>query len=178
MARVVILALMGATIGAGGDRVHVITGVLWYPNDAFWGQAPWVPPLFAGAALALSFGHRFWMTLLGAPRPPMTLADGALRTGLFAVAYLVTGPLQNYPIALTVGLTVAFVPVAMKLEGTRAFAGYAVVTAMVGAGFEAALSSTGAFFYSNPDLVVPMWLPSLYLWAAPFGSAGDRAAPA
>src|SRR5262249_57902852 len=47
------LALMGGTVGAALDAVHVHTGTTGYAHPVLFGQAWWVPPLFAGAAGAV-----------------------------------------------------------------------------------------------------------------------------
>jgi hypothetical protein len=49
----------------------------------------------------------------------------------------------------------------------RATVVYAITCAIAGPAFEAALSSTGAFFYARPAWLVPEWLPALYLHLAP-----------
>jgi hypothetical protein len=163
------LALLpfGAVLGTLCDRLHVRFGVLWYPHPAPWlgGQAAWVPPLFAGAALVLVNGYRpighWFHDDDPAPR---------WRVGLplvwFVAAYLATALLAQYPTALTALLVLTWLGRVM-VNPHRATVVYAITCAIVGPAFEAALSSTGAFFYTRPAWVVPEWLPALYLHLAP-----------
>jgi hypothetical protein len=54
-------------------------------------------------------------------------------------------------------------------------AAYSVLLAVAGTATEAVISSTGAFAYAHPDLLLaPIWLPGLYLHGAPLALALTR----
>src|SRR5262249_51642038 len=66
----VTLALMGATVGTALDAVHVHTGTTGYTHPTLLGQAWWVLPLFASAAIAIGLGHAAAAPILGLTGPP------------------------------------------------------------------------------------------------------------
>jgi hypothetical protein len=161
---------LGAVLGTLCDRLHVRFGVLWYPHPSYWlggpgGQAAWVPPLFAGAALVLVNGYRpigrWFRDDDPAPRWRVVLP-----LAWFVAAYLATALLGQHPRSLTALLVLTWLGRVM-VNPHRGTVVYAITCAIAGPAFEAALSSTGAFFYTRPDWVVPAWLPALYLHLAP-----------
>jgi hypothetical protein len=83
------LFLVGAVAGASLDMIHVVSGVLSYPNPFYpWGQALWVPLLFGMAALVLVWGYQMVAAFVGArdPSPPASaLTESALG---FVLAYV------------------------------------------------------------------------------------------
>lgn len=166
LARWGLLALAGSAITAC-DHLHVLGGVLWYPHVAFWGQAWWVPLLFAGAAVVLIAGARQLAAWLADPaeRPPAPreVAGDAIA---FVCAYAFTAFAASSP-NLVAWVLVGFW-LARVVHGRPAWQiGLSVATAIGGALFEGALSATGAFYYNEPDFVgVPRWLPALYLHVA------------
>jgi hypothetical protein len=158
---------LGAVLGTLCDQLHVRFGVLWYPHPASWlgGQAGWVPPLFAGAALVLVNGYRplgRWFH----DDEPAPGGHVGLPLAWFVAAYLATALLSKHPTTLTALLVLTWLG-RVVVHPHRATVVYAIVCAIAGPAFEAALSSTGAFFYTQPDWVVPKWLPALYLHLAP-----------
>ena len=174
MKAILILALVGATIGTLCDRMHVLGDVLSYREPVLDGQALWVPALFAVSAVALLLGHRLVVRLRGGSITPGNLF-GLLRiSALFYFAYLSTALFPTHPEVLLVCLLVGFVPLAFTRRH-KGFVLYAIGTAIVGTGVESAISSTGAFRYHAFDMMgVPMWLPALYLYAAVWGAECDR----
>jgi hypothetical protein len=153
--------------------MHYLADVLWYPDRTLWGQAWWVPMLFGGAALALAFGHRFWMNLLNQAPPKASFKEIFVKAVLFMTAYAATAIFSMSPIALTVTLTLLWIPIAQPFS--KAKLSYSLLVAIIGSLVEATLSALGQFYYNRPDILgIPMWLPALYLWAANVGEAIGR----
>jgi len=84
----------------------------------------------------------------------------------FYAAYTSTGLFQGTPLALTLALVALWTArLAIAPTMDKAIAG--PIYAIAGSLFESALSSTGGFHYRHPDLLlVPAWLPALYLHVA------------
>lgn len=156
------------------DQVHVRTGVIAYRVPAVAGQAVWVPAVFLLAA----FGGlaQWWLLARLDPSVAHDLRSGSkdawgTREAVFSAAWLVavygsSGFVQSSPhlaFAVYVGL---FMLRAWSLRAPGVIT-HALLFAVAGTGFEAALSSTGAFWYTRPELLgVPVWLPGLYLHGA------------
>lgn len=153
------------------DQVHVRTGVLVYRAPAFAGQAPWVPLVFVLAAWA---GLALWWILARLDRSVRRdLHAGArdawgTREAVFALAWLVaiyasSGFVQGSPHAAFAVYVALFMLRAWSLRAPGVVL-HALVFAAGGTAFEATLSSTGAFWYTRPELAgVPVWLPGIYL---------------
>jgi hypothetical protein len=168
------LFFIGGVLGYLGDRMHYLGGVLWYPDKTLWGQAWWVPLLFGSAALAVTYGHRMIRRLFGTVFSQTTLWVAIINGIFFFSAYAATAIFAAYPVLLTVGLTLLWIPTLMRSFSKTRLA-YALLTALTGTFVEFALSKAGQFYYTDPDfLAVPMWLPVLYLWAANLGQAIAR----
>jgi hypothetical protein len=189
-ARLASVFALGAVLGTAGDQLHVRSGVLHYPSGSLLvlGQPLWVPLLFGAAAVALVLGHAPILRAMGARPARGTM--GALGTAVlwFYAAYASTALLAGRPYALAAALLfawcarVAFAPAADEIAA-------GLLYAVLGPAFEAALSATGAFRYASPDLLlVPVWLPALYLHVSRMtretyllffgGEAGGRLPPA
>jgi hypothetical protein len=156
----------GAVVGLVFDRIHVVTGVLWYAHPVLFGQAVWVPFLFGFGGLVLVNGHRLFLRHPPPLRPsPFSLVAPAVG---FAAAYLATGLWSDHPVWLTAGLVLFWLGrVAGRPTADRIAAGLAF--AVGGPLVEAVVSATGGFFYRHPDLFgVPIWLPALYLHVSLF----------
>jgi hypothetical protein len=172
--KIIGLFFIGAVLGYLGDRMHYLGGVLWYPDKTLWGQSWWVPLLFGSAALALTYGHRMIRRLFGTVFSQTTLWMAIINGIFFFSAYAATAVFAAYPVLLTVGLTLLWIPTLIRsFSKTRLV--YALLTALTGTFVEFALSKARLFYYTDPDfLAVPMWLPVLYLWAANLGQAIAR----
>lgn len=166
------VALAGAVVCTVCDHLHVITGVLSYTKVSFWGQAWWVPLLFAGAALAIVSGAWTTRKLLGGRAlPEPTVGEIAGDGVAFVTAYAFTAyanALPNVVAAVLGGWWLARV-----LKNAPAWLiVYSMLTAIGGTLFEASWSALGFFHYNAPDgLGVPRWLPGIYLHVA-FLTAG------
>lgn len=156
------------------DQVHVRTGVLAYRAPAVAGQAAWVPLVFILAAVA---GLAQWSVLARFdPAVRRDLAAGpkdrwGTREALYAVVWMVlvygsSGFVQGTPRAAFAVYVALFMLRAWSLRAPGVVT-HALAFAVGGTAFEAALSSTGAFWYTRPEMFgVPVWLPGLYLHGA------------
>ena len=163
-----VLAVLGAIMGTLGDQIHTQFRVLTYPRGVWWlfGQAAWVPFLFAGAGPLLIHGHRLSAWMAGGEREHLTKGGIWMPTLWHFAAYLSTGLFFTSPRLLTAGLVLAWLG-RVAFRPHRAMVVHSLVCAVGGPIFEGFLSSTGAFTYAHPDFIVPMWLPALYLHVAP-----------
>ena len=175
--RVLLLLLLGATLGTALDHLHVWGGVLAYATPSWFAQAIWVPPLFAGAALGLAEGYGHTATLLQTRPHPHSLARLLLTFGLFACGYALTAiaPAQTalHDTVLLLVLVGSWLLYTQMIDGwSRAFVIHAIAAAVMGTGVELLLTHVGAFHYLHPTLfTVAIWLPGLYLWGASVGRA-------
>jgi glycerol-3-phosphate acyltransferase PlsY len=163
-ARIPVLFVLSALLGTAGDQLHVRFGVLGYARGSplLFGQAPWVPFLFGAAGVALVLGHAPLLRLREGSARAST-AGFALSVLWFYAAYAATALLASAPVVLGAALFAAWgARVAATPTADKVVSG--VLYAIAGPLFEAALSATGAFHYRRPDLLlVPLWLPALYL---------------
>jgi hypothetical protein len=169
-----LLFLLGAVAGTALDMIHSASGVLFYPDPAFLGEAWWVPPFFGLVAVVAALGHRLTRRVLGGRGVGEGLWPAA---AWFVGAYASTGLLHRWPWALA-GLLAATFAVRVWLEPslrTRTGAVFTVGIALAGPAYESWFSSMGAFSYTRPDVFgIAIWLPGLYLHAAPFVGTLDR----
>ncbi len=162
----VLLAIAGGLICTLGDHLHATEGVLAYPHVAFFGQAWWVFPLFTAATLVCVIGARpFFAIARGELRRPDARQLAIDGIGFFgAYAYTSFAPAGRPNVTLAV-LVIAFVVRVLGERRAPWLIIYCVALAIGGSLFEAALSSTHAFYYHHPDFIVPRWLPGIYLHA-------------
>lgn len=150
------------------DHLHAVTGALYYahPTPLLYPQAFWVPLLFAAASLFTVAASAPVLRRLGADAaPPPTAREVAADAIGFITAYAYTSWGQSSPTVCLLVLGGFFI--ARALPRRRWIVPYALLVAVGGTLFEAALSSTGAFHYRAPDLLgVPRWLPGIYLHVA------------
>ncbi len=156
------------------DQLQVRFGVLEYRDGSMFGQAPWVPLLFAVATLIGLFGYLtrarklgFLRDLREGPRDRWGTREAAWALGWMVLAYGVSGPLQGSPRWL-LGLYVFTFALRSWSLSAPGLGWSSLQFAIGGTIFEALLASTGTFHYRHPDLWgVPLWLPGIYLHATP-----------
>ncbi|MSP59871.1 MAG: hypothetical protein EXR72_05940 [Myxococcales bacterium] len=166
------VALLGSLICTVCDHLHVVLDVLSYARPICWGQAWWVPLLFAFATLAVVAGAAPMRALFasGFDRPPSLGELGGDAIG-FVIAYAYTAFGHRQP--LVVAAVLGGFWLARVLHARPAWMmPYGLAVAAGGTLFEAALSSTGAFRYHHPDFLgVPVWLAGIYLHCALFAGS-------
>ena len=174
MSRWLLAIVFGSVLCTLLDQLHVRFGVLTYRDGSMFGQAPWVPALFAVATLAGLLGYVTWARKLGyrrdltdGPRDRWGTREAAMALAWMALAHALSGPLQHWPRALLVTYVAVFGLRCWSL-GAPGLGASGLQFALGGTMFESMLASTGAFHYRHPDLWgVPLWLPGVYLHATP-----------
>jgi hypothetical protein len=163
-ARWAVVALVGGALCTVCDHLHVVGGVLYYPHPDVWQQAFWVPFLFIGASLAMPAGVAPFRQL-ARQLPPPSMRALVVASLLFVAAYAFTAAAGDWPNVVLLVLGTSWL-IRVSMGVPRWLILYSLAVALVGAGLEAVLSSTGAFYYRHPDFLgVTRWLPALYLHA-------------
>jgi hypothetical protein len=170
------IALASAVTGTLLDRVQTFSGVLAYAKPDLWGESYFVPPIMAGAGVAMAvapalFRKRFKQDPVG--------ATGAVgwAAGDFTAAYVASGLLVASPIALLVGYTV--LATFRLLRDRRPARVATALTAMVlGVLGEYGLTQVGFFSYLHPNIAgMPYSIGGLYVFAGLVGSAVENRWP-
>eukprot|EP01136_Pigoraptor_vietnamica_P025116 Opistho-1_new@78778 len=170
-----LLVTFGATGGTLLDALHTFGGTTEYAAPFVLSTAWWVPLLFANA---YGVGGCFYALAYSLLRgPPAVRAWRSLLLGLAAFSALYAVSALALPNATKLGvLSAGFALLWAWLDGSWQGLVLAVVSAVVGCATEVTLSRAGAFRHLQPDWEgIPMWLPALYLSAAPsFGQLARR----
>jgi hypothetical protein len=168
--RWVISAIAGSTLCTALDHLHATYGVLYYPVPVVWAQAWWVPLLFFSATLATLNGAGAAKRLFDGESLDATSRQIAGSGIAFTSAYAFTSFGHAQPNVVLVVL-VAWWVARVVAHAPLWLIAFSLINAVLGTCFEAALSSTGAFYYQHPDFMgVPRWLPGIYLHAALFAA--------
>jgi hypothetical protein len=158
---------MGGTVGTALDAVHVHTGTTGYTHPVMFGQAWWVPPLFAGAGVAIGLARPIAERLAGRTGRLPSRSAAALGMALFVVAYVSSGLLQALPGICAALLAALFVLGWLRCDRSGLGLILAALTAVAGTAVEMLLVGVDAFFYVRPAVGgVPIWLPILYCCAS------------
>lgn len=164
----------GAIVCTLCDQTHVRTGVLAYRAPFVAGQAWWVPLVFVIATVAAlaqwvvlaAVSPAIARDLRSGPRDRWGAREAAYAAAWLVAVYVSSGFLQGVPRGAFALYVALFMLRAWAVDAPGVVA-HALLFAVGGTAFEAALSSTGAFWYTRPDLAgVPVWLPGLYLHGA------------
>ncbi len=167
MSKKAILFLVGAVLGATLDGFHTWSGTLSYPSPVFLKMAWWVPPVFGAATLSIADGTVKADSFLRRPFRKVARTEVAAGLALFIAVYYASGFWQADTLTKTWTFSLVAAALWVFSDGTWQGSLQAAVTAIIGCAFENALSSTGAFAYSAPDIArIPFWLAPVYLCAA------------
>lgn len=167
------IALLGAFVATFCDLMHVQTGTLVYPAPVFMGQAWWPFLAFSLAFLWMAFLYRLLDRFLPASvarahaTSAGTTAELAESLLLFAFVYLLSGFGNASPLFLSAVFYAAFA-IRFALARERLFLAIVSVNLAVGGTLsEGLMSALGLVAYTRYDfLLVPAWLPGLYLHGA------------
>ena len=167
------LALLGAAVATFCDLIHVQTGTLSYASPNVFAQAWWCFPGFAVAFFCMIIVVRGLDHFLPikverscstTPGSSQNFVESML---LFFFIYVLSGFAGGFPIFLS---WVFYLAWCLRLVFTpdRAFmAILGLILALGGTVGESLLSAAGFVTYMRPDfLLVPAWLPGLYLHGA------------
>lgn len=161
----VVLALLGATLGAALDGLHTHFGKTAYTHPVVWLMAWWVPLLFA-AAFALGLARPLLERILGAEGPMPTRAGVAAAFGAFVAAYVVSVLPLPWP-AIAGMILVLFAVSWWLCDRSPAGLAVALAASLGGPAVESFLVGRGLFVHHQVlAFGVPGWLPCLYLVAA------------
>ncbi|HVO30478.1 MAG TPA: hypothetical protein VMV18_07070 [bacterium] len=171
-----LLAVLGATVGASLDALHVHTGTTAYTHPDFFGIAWWVFPEFGAAAVGIGLARPLWERLLERRTPSQPAWSIGLAMALFVLAYALSGTLPADWTTRSLVLVVIFGTVWAVCDRSMVGMFLAVSTALLGTSTEVALVRLDLFYYLHPNLsVVAGWLPWLYTTAAiAVGNLGKR----
>src|SRR5262249_58800717 len=126
------LALFGATLGPASDAVHVHTGTTAYAHPVLFGQAWWVPPLFASASVAIGLGRPLAARLLGRTGRAISPAIVAQGMALFVTGYVASGLVGEQPWLCSALLAALFVVGWLRCDGSSVGLLLAALTAIGG----------------------------------------------
>ncbi|WP_165783205.1 DUF2878 family protein [Leptospira barantonii] len=162
--RLILLALGGGIGLALCDQIHVQFDVLRYFHSGVFGQAWWVAPQFILATFFMYFGASVFRKEIEA----FEIRDFTLSLVWFVAAYFASGLFAGTPITLAVIYLATWLFRIVFSQERKSLAIFSVLLAICGTSAEALISNAGFFVYNRPDfLLVPIWLPGLYLHGAP-----------
>ncbi|XDD51196.1 hypothetical protein AB3N59_05335 [Leptospira sp. WS92.C1] len=156
--------ILGGIGLAACDQIHVQFEVLKYFHPGLFGQAWWISPQFMIATFFMYLGA----FVLKKERSDFDSKEFKFAILWFVSAYFASGIFADHPHLLAViYLLTWFFRMVRSREG-NSLIGFSVILALAGTGAEGLISNAGFFVYTKPDfLLVPIWLPGLYLHGAP-----------
>lgn len=168
-----LLALLGCTLLlTTGDQFHTQFGVISYTEPGpLWGQAWWVGPGFALATIG--FCVLAWPFAPHVAHPARRdFISGAL---WFFCSYAASGIFGSWSLTLTAVYTLLWLSRVLPRGDHAPVIVYSILLAVAGTLGEYGLHALGICRYEPRDfLLVPLWLPALYLQGAPLALAITR----
>lgn len=159
-----VVPVLGGIGLATCDQIHVQYGVLKYFHNGPWGQAWWVAPQFILATFFMYIGAHLFRKEIGAFKGK----EFFISVLYFVAAYFASGLFAAWPYSLATSYFLLWVVRIYFNEEKLQLALFSVVLAVSGTLMEGLISKAGLFIYTQPDyLLVPIWLPGLYLHGAP-----------
>lgn len=167
------LAIASSLLGPSLDSYHSAFGTLTYTHPLHLGPlttAPWVPPLFAFAGLAIGIPALLIDALSPPPSPRPPPPKTLVTIAAFAAIYYLSAALDaaavpsRGPVLLAAALTEWAL-----LDASLAAAAMGLAAAAAGAGAEAALINLAhAYTYARPDIAgIPLWIAPVYFAGGP-----------
>lgn len=166
--RIARLFLFGAIVITLFDGFHTYSATTEYADPWILKTAWWVPLLYGSAsALGGLFYDQAYQRLGGPPRlPSQGQATNALF--VFGLLYFASGFLPVSNVVKLVVLVGGSIVVWGMVDQTKQGVVLGVVVALAGCSAEIVLTRLGAFRHLQADVLgIPIWLPGLYLVAAP-----------
>lgn len=164
----IVLFILGATIGAGGDLFHNLTGTSFYTQPDFLGLSWWVFPLFGVAVCVLAALQIKIDEVLNEPMSNLKFSEVVGGLLFFEFVYYLSGVLR--PIGnVHIFIVLSFLAVFFWFVFDRTVLGFVlgVMVAVGGCFVESSLSRLDLFHYQNADLFgVPSWLGFVYFVAS------------
>ncbi len=174
--RFVLLFLFGAVVITVFDGFHTLSGTTAYAGPYQASRLAWWTPLLMGAGTA-GGGATFvglYRALGGTRQPPQWNAF-ASALWCFGALYFFSGFYHGANATKLAVLGVAGLAFFWWLDRTWHGAVCALSVMLVGPAVEILLVRAGTFVHLQPDFLgIPMWLPALYLCAAPVIGHGAR----
>lgn len=162
-----ILFLLGASMGAGFDYLYTVFGVSGYTTPTVGNLPWWVFPEFGLATVLIGFSHPWCDTRLHRPQTNQSWGEIFFDILCFGFVYLLSAALSSHPILCSLTLFTGGILMWVASDKTWQGVLLAIITAIIGTGFEMTLSASGQFFYTHPHFWgVPFWLPLLYASAS------------
>ncbi len=174
--RFALLFLFGAVVITVLDGFHTISGTTAYVGPHQASRLTWWTPLLMGAGTTVSASIFVGMyRALGAPRRPPPWSVLASAFWCFGAFYFFSGFYHGPNTTKLAVLGVAGIAAFWWLDRTWQGAVCALSMMVIGPTFEIMLVRAGTFVHLQPDVLgIPMWLPALYLCAAPVVGHGAR----
>lgn len=166
IAKFVLVYLIGMILGPLMDGMHIHSGVLTY-NDPEAVQSWWVPFLFGGATLGITFLLIIIEKLFGQPSFVTTRRSTFFSVILFMLMYAFSAysRMPSWSIFLVIAL--AAVSLGVKYINNKPSLLLVILVTLIGPVVEITISSSGLFHYIAPDIWgIPLWLYPLYTCAA------------
>lgn len=170
------LYAFGAVVGALLDGIHTHSGMTEYAAPWIWMMAPWTPPLFGFAAVAIASSHV--LSDRAFPRRAAVPSWLACAAGIvvFSIAYYASGYLPAGNVTKAVLLFSMAVAAWLYWDRSPQGIALALIAGVCGVLAEHFLTVVGAFHHVYPDFLdVPYWLPTLYMvGSVTIGNVGRR----
>lgn len=163
----IFLFLLGASLGPILDGFHTHSGTTGYLNPFFMLMAWWVPLLFGSATIVVGTSHLLTDRLFKNRRQPVSLRSCVIALSSFSAVYFASAFWQQSHLVKLLAFTAESIVLWFFLDRHWTSVIEALATALVGCAIEIAISSTGHFWYVQPEFYgIPFWLCTLYFNAS------------
>ena len=170
---IIYVAVLGAVVATFCDKMHVLTGALYYPQPFINDQAWWVFPGFTVAFTAMGIVYLQMVKFLPAnisrvfSTSPTGLKSMSESMLMFALFYILSGFGNESPLFLNLLFYGTFL-IRLTLTQDKIF--ILILSVILGIGGtlgEGILSWFGLVYYTKPVIfLVPTWLGGLYFHGA------------